>query len=98
MAYLLKHNNPLIDAELINPDVIVSYCPEKNRFYVTFVATNTGYYKDRGDFVSADFKFTTTIEEELLSGCETDDEIDVIFTLRADNEAHLLWMGNCDIF
>lgn len=98
MAYLIKHNNPLIDAEAINPDVIVTYDAGTYRFYVTFVETNTGYYQDRGSLVSSDFKFTNVIEDEILSGCETDNELDVVFTSRAHNEMYLLWMGNCDLF
>lgn len=98
MAYLVKHNNPLLDAELINPDVIVSYCPDNYRFYVTFTETNTGYFQDRGALISEDFKFVNRIEEEILSGCETDDDINVTFTLRAQNEVHLMWMANCDLY
>ena len=33
-------NNPLVEFELINPDVVVDYDNSKDRFYVTFIATN----------------------------------------------------------
>ena len=98
MAYTVMHNNPLIDANLINPDVIVHYVPEQDRFYVTFVETNCGYYVDRGELVSEEFKFTDTIEAKILEGCETDDDINIIKTSRADNEIYMIWMANCDIF
>lgn len=92
------HNNPLIDATLLNPDVVVHYDPEGKRFIVTFIATNSGYSVKRESLISENFKFTNRIEDEILSGCETDDELDVIFTQRAANEVHLIWMANCDIF
>ena len=98
MAYTIIHNNPLMDANLSNPDVIVNYDNVKDRFYVTFIATNTGYVVERGELVSDLFKYTSTIEDEILSGCETDEELDIVFTSMAHNQVHLIWMANCDIF
>ena len=113
MSYIIMNNNPLIDAVLLNPDVVVGYDNDNNRFYVTFVATNTGYVVNRGDLVSEDFKFVDTIESEILSYCgEACDEfdivsgnvtadecnLDVLFSQRARNEIHMIWMANCDIF
>ena len=98
MAYTIIHNNPLIDRTLYNPDVIVTYDDDKDRFCVTFIATNTGYFVDRGELVSEDFKYTNRIEEKILSGCETDEELNVVFTTRVHNQIHLIWMANCDIF
>jgi len=96
MAYTIIHNNPLIDASMYNPDVVVTYDPEKQRFYVTFVKTNTGYVVNRGDLVSEDFKFTDTIEREILSGCATDDELYVILTQRVRNEIYVIRTDNCN--
>lgn len=113
MAYIIMNNNPLIDAVLLNPDVVVNYDKDKDRFYVTFVATNTGYIVNRGDLVSEDFKFVNTIEAEILSYCgeacdeslivagtETEDEypLDIIFTQNARNVIYMIWMANCDLF
>lgn len=92
------HNNPLVDASLLNPDVVVNYDIDKQRFYVTFVATNSGYAVNRGNLVSEDFKYEDRIKDEILEKCDTDDELDVIFTQRAANEVNLIWMTNCDIF
>lgn len=111
MAYNIINNNPLVDAVLLTPDVVVSYDSDKMRFYVTFVATNSGNIVNRGELVSENFKFTGRIEAEILSyygeaideskivaGCEIDEElVDVIFTQRARNEIYMIWMANCDI-
>lgn len=113
MAYTIINNNPLVDAVLLNPDIVVSYDSNADRFYVTFVATNSGNIVNRDELVSENFKFTDTIESEILSycgeaidtsnfvaGCTTDDEydLDVLFTQRAKNEINMIWMANCDIF
>lgn len=98
MAYNLVINNPLIDIETINPDVIVNYDHGKGRFYVTFVATNTGYSVKRGELVSEDFKYMDTITRKILYGIDAEPELDVLFSGRADNEIHAIWMANCDIF
>lgn len=106
MSYTLLHNNPLIDAELVNPDVVVTYDNDKDRFNVTFVETGTGYSVDRGDLVSGNFKYIDPIYREILSYCGdvstepwgSEDDINVIFTARATNEVHLIWMANCDLF
>lgn len=98
MAYTIVHNNPLIDANLMAPDVIVSYDANKDRFSVTFVATNTGYCVNRGELIAEDFKYMDAIIREILNGCETDDELDIVFTNRADNEIHMIWEANCDLF
>lgn len=98
MAYNLLTNNPLIDMELINPDVIVNYSNDTNRFYVTFVATNTGYSVPRGDLVSEICKYEDTIIRTILAGTDAEPELDVLFSGRAYNEVHAIWMANCDIF
>ena len=106
MSYTILRNNPLIDAELINPDVIVNYDSDKAKFYVTFVETGTGYYVDRGDLVSDIFKYIDPIYREILSYCGdisnelwgSEKDLNVIFTARAENEVHLIWMANCDLF
>ena len=98
MAYNLIHNNPLIDFEEINPDVVVNYDNTNDRFYVTFVATNTGYSVPRGNLVSELYKYQDTIIREILSGIDTEPELDVLFSGRADNEVHAIWIANCDLF
>jgi len=94
MAYTIINNNPLIDTALYNPDVIVDYDSDKNRFYVTFVATNTGYFMDRSTLISKHFKYTTPIVGEILKGCETDDELEIIFTSRAYTLIPIIWLAN----
>lgn len=103
-------NNPLVKFELINPDVVVDYDHEKNRFSVTFVAFNTGYYVERSQLVSENFKYEDTIIREILStiGDNFDlvaepefnavPELDIAFSGRAYNEVHAIWMANCDLF
>lgn len=103
-------NNPLVDFELINPDVVVDYDHDKNRFYVTFVATNTGYSVERSELVSENFKYEDTIIRKILSHIgdtlelvvepqfNAEPELDVLFSGRAYNEVHTIWMANCDIF
>ena len=98
MAYTIIHNNPLIDRDLMNPDVVVSYDENNRRFSVTFVAANTGYCVERGDLVAEDFKYMDAMVREILNGCQTDDELDIVFTNRADNEIYLIWMANEDLF
>ena len=113
MAYIIMNNNPLIDAELLNPDVVVDYDKDNDRFYVTFIATNTGNVVNRGELVSEDFKFIDSIESEILSYCGeacnefdivsgnvTSDEceLDVLITQKAKNAIYTIWMANCDIF
>ena len=110
MTCIIMTNNPLVDIELINPDVIINYDHNKDRFSVTFIATNTGYVMERGHFVSDIFKYEDTIIREILSviddnielfpSTEFDDEpnLTVLFSGRAYNEVHSIWMANCDIF
>jgi len=98
MSYQIIHNNPLVDRNIMNPDVVVSYDADKSRFSVTFVATNTGYCVERGDLVAEDFKYMDAMVREILNGCETDDELNIVFTNRADNEIHMIWMANEDLF
>ncbi|MBQ2836185.1 MAG: hypothetical protein IJE68_05065 [Clostridia bacterium] len=110
MAHNLVLNNPLISLEEINPDVVVDYDHDKNRFYVTFVATNTGYPVERGQLVSENFKYEDTIICEILSPIDetlelvaerqfnTEPELDVLFSGKAYNEVHSIWMANCDLF
>ena len=107
---IIMTNNPLVDFELINPDVIINYDPVKERFYVTFVATNTGYSVERGNLVSSTFKYEDSSVREILSTIDDDIEIytnaeideepdfDVLFSVRANNEVHSIWMANCDLF
>ena len=97
MLNIITFTNPLSNVEL-DPDVIVNYDVDNDRFYVTFVETGTWYPVDRGARVSENFKYTDAINNEILSGCETDDNLDVFFTPNADNEVHMIWMANCDIF
>ena len=97
MINIITYTNPIIDVEL-DPDVIVNYDVNSARFYVTFVETGTGYPIDRGDLVSEDFKYYGPIFDEILSGCETDDILFVVFTQSANNEVDKIWMANCDIF
>ncbi len=100
MAYTITNNNPLISAELTNPDIVVCYDNKSDRFYVTFIATNTGYSVKRSELVGESFKYTDAITQEILRACETTDELDltVVLTQKADNEVYMIWMGNCDIF
>lgn len=97
MPYTIAPRNPL-DFELFAFDVVVSYDNSLDRFYVTYVETNTGYMVNRGDLVGEDFKYTDSIIAHILSGCDTDVELDVFFTPTAENEVHMIWMANCDIF
>lgn len=97
MPYNTAPHNPL-NFDLLNFDVVVSYDNSRKRFYVTYVETNTGYVVDRGELVSEDFKYTDSIISYILSGCETDVELDVCFTDKAENEVYMIWMANCDIF
>lgn len=103
-------NNPLANFELINPDVVVDYDHGKDRFYVTFIATNSGYYIERSQLVSENFKYEDAIIREILSTVggtlefvpepefNTDPELDIAFSVRAYNEVHSIWMANCDLF
>jgi len=110
MTCLIMTNNPLVDIELMNPDVIVNYNHNKERFSVTFVATNTGYVMERGHLVRDIFKYEDSIIREILSviddnvelytSTELDEqaELDIAFSGRASNEVHSIWMANCDLF
>ena len=110
MTCLIMTNNPLIDFELMKPDVIVTYDHNKERFFVTFVATNTGYVVDRGHLVNAWCKYEDHITREILSTIDEDIELyrstefdkesdlDIAFSGRAYNEIHAIWMANCDLF
>lgn len=103
-------NNPLVELELINPDVVVDYDNEKNRFYVTFIAFNTGYCVERSNLVSENFKYEDAIIREILSTIgdtlelvaepefNAEPQLDIAFSGRAYNEVHSIWMANCDIF
>jgi hypothetical protein len=91
-------NNTLLDAERYNPDVIVHYDDEHERFSVTFIATNTGYFVYWKDLISADHKYTARITDDILSGCESKDELSIIFTRHVGDIIHLIWLHNCDCF
>ena len=110
MICIIMTNNPLVDIDLINPDVIVNYDHDKERFFVTFVATNTGYVVDRGHLVSDIFKYEDTITREILSvidehielyrcvDLDGDTTLTVSISQKANNEIHAIWMANCDLF
>jgi len=94
MAYNLIHNNPLIESETINPDVVVNYDLEKGRFYVTFIATNTGYAVERNTLVSKNFKYMDCIIHEILTGIDANPQLDVLFTMNANNHVFFIWNNN----
>lgn len=99
MAIIIRHSTQYVNTTLVNPDIVVDYDNESDRFYVTFVETGSGYIVDRKDFVSEDFKYTDRIEEGIISGfCTEDEDPIVLFSGKASNEVYMIWMANCDIF
>lgn len=98
MSYNIKLVNPIVGGDNTNFDVVVSYDNDKDRFCVHFISGNSGYFIARGDLVENRFKYTSQIIDEILAGCETDEELSVLFTERASNEINLIWMANCELF
>ncbi len=82
----------------VNPDVVVSYDYNKDIFFITFVATNSGYTVEPGELVDPMFKYYSSIIRKILKGCDTDDEITICITQSATKKIYRIWDANCDIF
>lgn len=99
MAYTISRANPMVTDVTNNMfDVIVSFDGDKDRFYVLFTANNSGYVVPRSVLVGWEYKYTSRIEERILDTFDTEEDVSILFTNRADNEINLIWMANCELF
>lgn len=94
MNYTLTRENPISNV-VPNPDIVVSYDSNEKRFSVTLIATNSGDYVQRETLVSPSLKYKDLIIDKILSMFETDETPEVLFTLSAENEVHMIWLENC---
>lgn len=99
MACIISRINPVVaDVTNSNFDVVVSYDTDKDRFYVLFTANNSGYVVPRNVLVDWEYKYTSRIEDRILDTFDSDEDVFVLITNRANDEINLLWMANCELF